>query len=379
MPARSTEALRSPAAPGMPNSSGRALGKTISYIVFISWSLITVLPLVWMAYSSFKSNDELIRNIFALPHDLFFNRDDEYRVIPPALNVRLPYDPAVDKRERVILESATISPGRRLMVQFLLRDELPPELKGLRPGDKVKVSQLPPAMRWKVKAATVWFNYSSAIIRGTLAIKFVNSVIYTGVSTFLIALLSLMISFALAKLPFRKLSTFILGLIGMGYLLSIQSVIIPLFLLLTSVKLTDTRLGVILVYTAFGLPLAVLLMTQFMRGLPDSLMESASMDGASVFRTFLSIMTPMSTPVIVTVCIISSLGIWNEFLLVLVLASSEATKSLPVGVFSFSSLMDTQLGWQLAALVIATAPVMAAYLAFNKRLTQGVVAGALKE
>jgi raffinose/stachyose/melibiose transport system permease protein len=368
MPAKSTEAGR-----------GGTLGRTISYIVFIAWALITVLPLVWMAYSSFKSNDELVRRIFALPHDLLFNRDDAFRVIPPALNVRLNYDPDVDKRERIIIESATISPGRRLMVYFLLKDELPARLQGLHPGDTVKVSQLPAGMRWRVKLGTVFFNYISAITRGTLGIKFVNSVIYTAASTFLIVVLSLMISFALAKLPFKKLSTLILGLIGMGYLLSIQSVIIPLFLLLTSVHLTDTRLGVTLVYTAFGLPLAVLLMTQFMRGLPDSLIESASMDGASVFRTFLSIMVPMSTPVIVTVSIISSLGIWNEFLLVLVLASSEATKSLPVGVFSFSSLMDTQLGWQLAALVIATAPVMAVYLAFNKSLTRGVVAGALKE
>ena len=253
------------------------VGKTISYIVFATWALITVLPLIWMFYSSFKSNDELITNIYALPHDLF-----------------------------------------------------------------------------------------------------VNSVIYTSVSTFLIAFLSLMISFALSKMPFRKLSSLVLALIGMGYLLSIQSVIIPLFLMLSSAKLTDTHFGIIIVYTAFGLPLAVLLLTQFMRGLPDSLIESAYMDGASVFRTFTSIMVPMSTPVIITVSIISALGIWNEFLLVLVLASSESTKSLPVGVYSFTSLMGTQLEWQLAALVIATAPAMAVYLAFNKSITKGVVAGALK-
>ena len=187
-----------------------------------------------------------------------------------------------------------------------------------------------------------------------------------------------MIGFALSKMQFKKLSIFFLSLIGLGYLISIQSVIIPLFLMLTSVNLTDTHLGIILVYTAFGLPLAVLLITQFIRGLPDSLIESAYMDGASVFRTFGSIIVPMSTPVIITVSIISALGIWNEFLLVLVLASSEFTKSLPVGVYSFTSLMGTQLGWQLAALVIATVPAMAVYLAFNRRLTQGVVTGALK-
>jgi raffinose/stachyose/melibiose transport system permease protein len=360
-------------------STGGLVGKTVSYIVFTTWALITVLPLIWMAYSSFKSNDELIRNIFALPHDLFDNMDDEYTVIPPALNVILPYDPEVDKRERLIIESATISPGRRLMLHFLLKEDLPPELANLQPGDTLKVSQLPPSLRFKVSWATVWFNYVAAWVRGGLGLKFVNSVIYTGVSTSLIAFLALMISFALSKMPFRRLSAFILALIGLGYLLSIQSVIIPLFLMLTSAKLTDTHLGIILVYTAFGLPLAVLLMTQFMRGLPDSLIESAFMDGASAFRTFRSIMAPMSTPVVITVSIISALGIWNEFMLVLVFASSEATKSLPVGVYSFTSLMGTQLGWQLAALVIATVPAMLVYLSFNKSITRGVVAGALKE
>jgi raffinose/stachyose/melibiose transport system permease protein len=358
--------------------AGNLTGKIIAYAVFVTWGLITVLPLIWMAYSSFKSNDELITNIYALPHDLFDNRDDEYVVIPPALNVILPYDPKTDTRERLIIESATISPGRRLMLHFILKEDLPINLAALQPGDRLRVSELPFSLRVKISWGTIWFNYVSAFSRGDLGLKFVNSIIYTVVSTFLIAFFALMIGFALSKMQFRKLSVFFLSLIGLGYLISIQSVIIPLFLMLTSVDLTDTHLGIILVYTAFGLPLAVLLITQFMRGLPDSLIESAYMDGASVFRTFSSIIVPMSTPVIITVGIISALGIWNEFLLVLVLASSEFTKSLPVGVYSFTSLMGTQLGWQLAALVIATVPAMAVYLSFNRRITQGVVTGALK-
>lgn len=187
-----------------------------------------------------------------------------------------------------------------------------------------------------------------------------------------------MIGFALSKMPFKKLSAVVTALIGLGYLISINSVIIPLFLMLSAVHLTDTHLGIILVYTAFGLPLSVLLSTQFVRGLPNSLIESAYIDGASTLRTFISIILPMTTPVIITIGIISALGIWNEFLLVLVLASSEFTKSLPVGVYSFSSLTSTQLGWQLAALVLATAPAMAVYFAFQRRLTEGVVGGAIK-
>jgi len=299
-------------------------------------------------------------------------------VITKSLNVILNYDPIADPRERLIIESTTIAPTRRLMVHFLVKEELPPELARLQPGERLKVSQLPPAMRRKISWSTIWFNYTSSFTRGGLAKKFINSVVYATVATFFIVLFGLMIGFAISKMAFPRLSAIIAGLIGLGYLISINSVIIPLFLLLTSIGLTDTHLGVILVYTSFGLPMSVMLSGQFMRGLPDSLIESAYMDGASIFRMFISIIVPMTTPVIVTVSIMNILGIWNEFLLVLVIASSEFTKSLPVGVFSFSSLQSTQLGWQLAALVIAVLPAMLVYFMFSRRLMKGVVGGAIK-
>jgi len=313
-----------------------------------------------------------------LPKDLLDNRYDEYVVIPPQLNVIPDYDAEVDKRERIIIESTTISPGRRLMVHFLVKEDLPAGLAGLKPGDVINLSQLPTKMSREISWKSVFFNYSSAIRRGGLGQKFINSLIYAGVSTLLINVLAIMTAFALSKMQFKKFSFIIGGLIGFGYLLSINSVIIPLFLMLSKVGLTDTHLGIILVYTAFGLPLAVMLNTQFISGIPDSLIESAKIDGATMFRVLISIIVPMAIPVTVTVSIITALGIWNEFMLVLVLASSEFTKSLPVGVFSFSSLTSTQLGWQLAALVVATAPAMTVYFLFQKRLTEGVVGGAIK-
>jgi raffinose/stachyose/melibiose transport system permease protein len=353
-------------------------GKIVSYIIFAIWTFITIVPLVWMMYSSFKSNEELTKDIFSLPHDLFDNFNDEYVVINAELNVVLDWDPATDKRERLIIESTAIAPTRRLMVQFLLKDELPPAIANLKAGQTLRVSQLPFASQLKVSWATIWFNYSSAMVRGGLVGKFFNSVIYAGVSTFCIVLLGLMIGFALSKLKFPRLSMVIGGLIGLGYLISINSVIIPLFLMLSAVKLTDTHLGIILVYTAFGLPMSVLLSTQFIGGLPDSLIESAYIDGATTMKTFTNIIVPMAAPVAITIFILNALGIWNEFLLVMVLSSSEITKSLPVGVFSFSSQQSLQLGWQLAAMVIAVLPAMILYFAFNKRIAQGVVAGAIK-
>lgn len=354
------------------------LGLVGSYAIFISWALITIIPLIWMGYSSFKSNEELTLDIYALPKALFDNKNDEYLVIPKSLNVTLPYDPELDTRERLIIESTTIAPTRRLMLHFLIKDELPADIAGLQPGDTLRVSQLPRAMQREIHWKTVWFNYTSAFVRGKLGGKFLNSVLYSGVSTFFIVLLGLMAGFAVSKMAFKKLSLIIAGLIGFGYLISTNSVIIPLFLLLSKLGLTDTHLGVILAYTAFGLPLSVMLSAQFIKGLPDSLIESAFIDGAGYFRIFFNIIVPMTVPVIITISIISALGIWNEFLLVLVIASSELTKSLPVGVFSFSSLQSAQLGWQLAALVIAILPAMLVYFIFNKRLTQGVVAGAMK-
>lgn len=360
------------------NAAKALVGKTVSYVVFIAWTLITVVPLFWMGYSSFKSNEELVRDIYAFPHDLFDNANDEYVVIPPSLNVIPDYDTTKDTRERLIIESTTIAPTRRLMVHFLVKSELPQAIANLKPGDKLVVSQLPPKIQRKISWDTVWFNYKAAFNRGGLGAKFINSVLYATVATFFIVLFGLMIGFALSKMSYPKLSAIIGALIGLGYLISLNSVIIPLFLMLSSLKLTDTHLGVILSYTAFGLPMAVMLATQFIRGLPDSLIESAYMDGATIFRMFLSIIVPMTTPVVVTIAIMNILAIWNEFLLVLVIASSEFTKSLPVGVFSFSSLQSTQLGWQLAALVIAVLPAMLVYFMFSKRLMRGVVGGAIK-
>lgn len=364
--------------PGAPFSLSRLIGKILSYTIFISWVLITIMPLFWLTYSSLKSNEELTRSIFAFPHDLFDNAQDEYEVIAPQLNVIPDYDIENDKRERLIIESTTIAPGRRLMVHFLLKEELPPEIAALEPGDTLTLDQLPAGMRRRLSWKTMWFNYTSAFERGGLGLKFLNSILYTTVSTFFIIFLGLMAAFAASKMPFPRLSALVLAVIGFGYLISQHQVIIPLFLMFSSVGLTDTHIGMILAYTAFGLPLSTLLAAQYMRGLPSSLIESARMDGASTFRTFLSIIAPMCQPVMVTIGIISALGIWNEFLMVLVLASSDATKSLPVGIFSFSSLTGTQLGWQLAALVIATLPAMIVYFAFQKQLTRGVVSGAVK-
>ena len=380
---------------------GRFLAKPISYFVFILWTCITIFPLLWMLYSSFKTNEELTRNIYAPPKVLFEAKSSPLDVVPAQTNIMYPkgllkkigvksskYTSEIDQK-LLILESPNIGAHKRIKVHFIIRDSIPDDLltsdgrqlNAIEPGNGVQIlcSDLPAKYQNKIFWETVWWNYTSAWSRGSLGPGFINSIIYTCVSTFLVVLLGLMLGYATTKFKFKKTAAIVSALIGLGYLLDINQLIVPLFLMLSNLKLTNTHLGVILVYVAFGLPLAVMLCSTYIRGLPDSLVESAYIDGATPFRTFISIVVPMTTPVIVTISIMSALGIWNEFLLVLVMASEDSTKSLPVGIFSFSSKFGIQLGWQIAALVIATVPVMVVYFIFQKRLAEGVAGGALKE
>ena len=385
----------------------RYMAKILSYFIFILWTLITVAPLAWMGYSSFKTNEELTKDIYSWPKELFHARDGYLDVVEPQTNIKYPNGMLeklgivnalgkADSKNRtainekiIILESPNIGAHKRIKVHFLLRDSIPADLKtsdgrvlrDIQPGDgvQVKVSDFPVSIQMKISWQTVWWNYTSAWVRGELGLKFINSLVYTIVSTFLVVLLGLMLGYGTTKFKYKKVSAIIAAVIGLGYLLDVNQLLVPLFLMLTKMKLTNTHLGIIRVYVAFGLPMSVMLASTYIRGLPYSLVESAYIDGATPFRTFISIIVPMTVPVIVTISIMTALGIWNEFLLVLVMASSETTKSLPVGIFSFSSRTGIQLGWQIAALIIATVPVLVVYFSSQKKLAEGVAGGAIKE
>lgn len=220
-------------------------------------------------------------------------------------------------------------------------------------------------------------NYAVAWKLGRLGPKFLNTVIYTMSSTFLILLIASMLGYAFAKLPFKGLSRILYGSLGLGLLITLQAILIPLFIMIRSVNLQNSYVGIILVYTATGLPISVYLIREYMNGIPDAFIESAKIDGASHLRIFFSIVMPIAVPVLTTVAILNILGVWNEFMLVLVLGN-DRTNSLSVGVYSFASTTSQRYDRQMAALVIATFPVVCFYFLMNRKITRGVVAGAIK-
>lgn len=220
-------------------------------------------------------------------------------------------------------------------------------------------------------------NYPSAWRLAQFSTLFVNSLFFTIVSTLSIIVLSLMAGFAFAKIR-SKITILLHGSFIIGILLTLQSIMVPLFLMVNAVGLYNTRIGVLIPYIGMGMPMAVYLSTEFIRAIPDSVVESARIDGASYLRIFTSIVVPMAKPVAVTLAILNVAGIWNEFMLINILVSSDALRTLPVGILKFSGPLATDYGRQFAALMIGLVPMVVFYLIFRKQITEGVSAGAVK-
>lgn len=220
-------------------------------------------------------------------------------------------------------------------------------------------------------------NYKDTWVRGKFPILIFNSFLYTGVTTITVVVLSFMAGFAFAKLESRA-TPILHGSFVIGLLLTLQCIMVPLFLMVNWVGLYNTRLGVLIPYIGIGMPMGVYLATEYIRSIPTALIESARIDGAKYLRIFLRIILPMATPVAVTVAILTATSTWNEFMLINILTSSDSIKSLPVGVQKFAGSLSSDYGKQFAALVIGLVPMLVFYLVFRSEITKGVSAGAVK-
>lgn len=223
----------------------------------------------------------------------------------------------------------------------------------------------------------VFINYPQAWELGNFGVLFANSIFYTTIATAAVILGSLSAGFAFAKIP-SKFTPILYGSFIVGILLTIQSIMVPLFLMVNTVGLYNTRLGVLLPYIGFGLPIGVYLCTEYIRAIPSSIIESARIDGAGYLTIFRLLIIPMTKPVSATVAILTIHSVWNEFMLINILVSRTNLKTLPVGILMFSGALATDYGKQFAALVIGIFPMILFYLAFRKQITEGVAAGAVK-
>lgn len=220
-------------------------------------------------------------------------------------------------------------------------------------------------------------NYSKAWDIANMDTYFMNSLIITFGSLLITVLLGSLTAFFLARFKFRfRKSTFAIFLLGM--LVPIHATLIPIFLIMKNIGLLDTYWSLILPYTAFHLSLTIFILEGFMQGLPKDLEESGVMDGAGVYRIFWSIILPIARPAMATVVILNFIYNWNEYLFALVLISSEALKTLPLGLANFVGVETASMTLQMSALAIALVPIIVFYLLLQKQLVTGMTAGAVK-
>lgn len=220
-----------------------------------------------------------------------------------------------------------------------------------------------------------WDNYLTAVSRGNVGHYFLNSAIVTVATILFTLLLSAMVTFAIVRLKWR-FSGVVYSIFLLGLMLSIQAVLLPLYVMLKGIL--NTYWALILPYVAFALPTSVLLMVGAMRDLPRELEEAAFIDGANVYRIFFHVVLPLLKPIMAAVAILTYLNTWNELMLAVTFVSGEEFKTLTVGINDLVGKYSTDWGVMGAGLTIATIPSVALFALLSNNIRKSLTLGAVK-
>ncbi|MDR6756756.1 raffinose/stachyose/melibiose transport system permease protein [Mycoplana sp. BE70] len=220
-------------------------------------------------------------------------------------------------------------------------------------------------------------GYATVLGQGDFATYFQNSLIVTVVSIALVLLFGAMSAFALSEYRFR--GNTLMGLyLALGIMIPIRLGTVAILQGMVATGLVNTLTALILVYTAQGLPLAVFILSEFMRTVSDDLKNAGRIDGLSEYSIFFRLVLPLVRPAMATVAVFTMIPIWNDLWFPLILAPSEATKTVTLGSQIFIGQFVTNWNAVLAALSLAILPVLVLYLAFSRQLIRGITSGAVK-
>ncbi|MDD2765107.1 MAG: carbohydrate ABC transporter permease [Opitutaceae bacterium] len=224
-------------------------------------------------------------------------------------------------------------------------------------------------------------NYGRAWREARFGDYFFNSVLVTTVSVTAIVLLGAMAGYALSRFH-HPAGRFVFGLFLAGLMIPVQLGVVPLFFQLRALGLLNSRLGLMVVYTANGLPFAIFILAGFFRSLPRTLYEAAVVDGCNEFSAFWRVLLPLARPGLVTVAIFQFIGIWKEYFFAFMFTNGGdgRARTLPLGLanLAITSQYRTDYGMLFAGLVLVTIPILIVYVALQRQLVKGITAGALK-
>lgn len=223
----------------------------------------------------------------------------------------------------------------------------------------------------------LWSNYEAAMTTGNMGQYFVNSVIVTGITILFTVLFALMATYALTRMDWRGRKT-VNNIFMLGLTVPIHAAILPVFIILRFLRMTNSYQALIIPYIAFALAMAIMVSGSFMSGIPQELDEAACIDGCGVFGIFYRIILPLMKPAISTIAIFTFLNAWNELMFAVIFISDSKYRTLSVGIQTLSGSYTTAWGPIGAALVIATLPTIVVYCFMSKKIQKSLIAGAIK-
>jgi ABC-type glycerol-3-phosphate transport system permease component len=220
-------------------------------------------------------------------------------------------------------------------------------------------------------------NYITLLEDGRIPIWFMNSVIVTTASVVVATVVATLAAFAIARLRFRG-RTVLLRLLVALMVIPPAVLILPLFLGMQPLGLTNTYQGVILIYAGMLIPFSVYMLSSFFRTLPAELFEAARIDGASTLRILRSIVVPLSGPGFITLIVVNAMWVWNELLVALVFLQDDQKRTLMAGLVTMRGRYAINEPLVMAGMFLGALPILLLFLFGQRFFVRGLVAGAVK-
>ncbi len=244
-------------------------------------------------------------------------------------------------------------------------------ISGFKTTREIFLSPFSLPAKWSLHA------YKEAWNVAHFSVYFKNSIIVTLVSITTTLFISSMAAYVLARFEFpgrRIIYLFILA----GLVLPVRLAIIPIFLLIRGMGLSNTLLSLFIVYSAGGISFSTFLLTNFFKTIPMDIEDAARIDGASYFRVYWRIHLPLLRPALATVTVFNFISVWNDFFFPLIFINDNAKKTIPLGVQNFFGEYSIQWDLLFAGLNIAVIPVIVFFIILSKQFLGGLTEGAIK-
>lgn len=220
-------------------------------------------------------------------------------------------------------------------------------------------------------------NYRAAFQYAPIAKYFGNSVVIVGISVLVTVALVAMCAYIISRFRF-KLKTLIVLFISASLMLPAQAISQPLFAIFQKLHIFDTKLGLIIVYSAMGIPMSFFVMVSYYKTISMALEESAYIDGASFLQTFWHIILPLAKPGLVTIALLQFINTWNEFYFALMLTSGDSARTVPIALNYYMGTFANNYSALFAAVVMTVLPTIILFIVLQKQVVESLTAGAVK-